>query len=145
MVVLHICSLYIKLNNKRSGRFQYLTIKKFREAMWESQKKRKNIWKHTDTLIPMEFRFLTGSLPGKYCADVENDLLYSPQDYFKVSIENRLFFYPKDVLIAVDKEFRPTPDCGKWLHEVWRVLHGRKEWENNYSERERRNDIKRNL
>ena len=93
----------------------------------------------------MEFRFLTGSLPGKYCADVENDLLYSPQDYFKVSIENRLFFYPKDVLIAVDKEFRPTPDCGKWLHEVWRVLHGRKEWENNYSERERRNDIKRNL
>jgi endonuclease YncB( thermonuclease family) len=121
------------------GRFQYHNIKRYREVMWEAKKKRKNIWEHTNTLIPMELRFLTRRIPpGKYCADLENDLLYSPQYYFKVAIENRLFFYPKDVLIAVDKEFRPTPDCGKWLHEVWRVLHGRKEWEHNYSERERR-------
>jgi len=121
------------------GRFQYHNIKKFREAMWEAQEKRKNIWKHKNTLIPMELRFLTRrDPPGKYCADVENDLLYSPQHYFKVNTENRLFFYPNDILIAVDKEFRPTPDCGKWLHEVWRVLNGRKEWQDKYSEKERR-------
>jgi hypothetical protein len=122
------------------GRFQYYNIKKFREAMWEAQENKKNIWKNPDTLIPMELRFLTSrNLPIKYCADLENDLLYSPQYYFKVAIENRLFFYTGDLLIAIDKEFRPTPDCGKWLHEVWRILHGRKEWqENEYSERERR-------
>jgi len=121
------------------GRFQYHNIKRFREVMWEAQGKRKNIWKHANILIPTELRFLTRrNPPGKYCADLENDLLYSPQHYFKVSIEDRLFFYPRDVLIAVENEFRPTSDCGKWLQEVWRVLHGRKEWEYNYSERERR-------
>ena len=121
------------------GRFQYHNIKKFREVMWEAQKNRKNIWKHANILIPMELRFLTSRIPpGKYCADVENDLLYSPQYYFKVALEDRLFFYPKDVLVAVDMEFRPTPDCGKWLHEVWRVLHGRKKWGNKYSEKKRR-------
>jgi len=125
------------------GRFQYHNIKEYREALWNAQKKRKNIWKYANTLIPMELRFLTRrDSPGKYCADIQNDLLYSPQYYFKVAIENRLFFYPKDVLIAVDKEFRPTPDCGKWLHEVWRVLHGRKEWQkDNYSEKERRKGL----
>jgi hypothetical protein len=92
----------------------------------------------------MELRFLTSRIPPeKYCADLENDLLYSPQYYFKVAMEDRLFFYPKDVLIAIDKEFRPTSDCGKWLHEVWRILHGRKEWENKYSEKEKRKNIKR--
>jgi endonuclease YncB( thermonuclease family) len=122
------------------GRFQYHTIKKFREAIWEAQKKKKNIWNYANTIIPMELRFLTSrSPPGKYCADLENDLLYSPQYYFKVAIEDRLFFYPGDVLIAVENEFRPASDCGKWLHEVWRILHGRKEWqEDEYSERERR-------
>ena len=128
------------------GRFQYHNIKKFRETMWEAQENKKNIWEHMDeTVIPMELRFLTSrSPPGKYCADLENDLLYSPQYYFKVAIEDRLFFYPGDVLIAVENEFRPTPDCRKWLHEVWRILHGKKEWEEDkYSEREKREDIKR--
>jgi hypothetical protein len=127
------------------GRFQYHNIRKFREALWQAQKKKKNIWKYSNTIIPMELRLLTRrSPPGKYCADLENDLLYSPQYYFKVAIEDRLFFYPKDVLIAIDKEFRLTPDCGKWLHEVWRVLHGRKEWEYKYSERERRKQFIKN-
>ena len=51
-----------------------------------------------------------------------NDFLYSPQHYHKVSIENRLFFYPKDVLIAVQQAFRPTHDCAEWLHKAWKVL-----------------------
>jgi hypothetical protein len=29
-------------------------------------------------------------------------------------IENRLFFYPKDVTIAVQKDFMPTADCDQW-------------------------------
>jgi hypothetical protein len=72
-----------------------------------------------DTVIPTKLRFLTSrTLPEKYCAGLENDLLCSPQFNFKVAIEDRLFFYIGDVLMAVDKEFRPTPDCGRWLHEV---------------------------
>jgi hypothetical protein len=109
-------------------RFQYHNIKRFREAMWEAHENKKNIWNYTDTVILMELRFLTNrSPPGKYCADLENDFLYSPQYYFKVAIEDRLFFYPGDVLIAVENEFRPTSDCGKWLHEAWRILNGKKE------------------
>jgi endonuclease YncB( thermonuclease family) len=125
------------------GRFQYYNMNRFREAMWDAQEKKKNIWEHTNTIIPMELRFLTSrSLPDKYCADLENDLLYSPQYYFKIAIEDRLFFYPRDVLIAVENEFRPTPDCGKWLHEVWRILNGKKEWERDgYSEKERRKQL----
>ena len=126
------------------GRFQYHNIKRFREALWIAQEKKNNIWKHANTLIPMELRFLTRRIPpGKYCADLVNDLLYSPQYYFKVAIEDRLFFYPGDVLIAIDKEFRPTLDCGKWLHEIWRILHGKKEWEHKYSEKEKRKNILR--
>ena len=110
--------------------------------MWEAKDKRKYIWQYKNTIIPMELRFLTNrSLPEKYCADLENDLLYSPQYYFKVAIEDRLFFYPGDVLIAIENEFRPTSDCGKWLYEVWRILNGRKEWEKKYSEKEKRKKI----
>lgn len=29
---------------------------------------------------------------SKYCEDLRNELLYSPQEYFKVPIENQLFF-----------------------------------------------------
>ena len=74
----------------------------------------------------MELRFLTRrELPLKYCVDLKNHLLYSPQYYFKVYIENRLFFYPKDVLAAILKGFRPTSDCEEWLHKAWRILQGR--------------------
>jgi hypothetical protein len=38
----------------------------------------------------MELRFLTRrELPMKYCADLQYNLLYSLQEYFKVTIENR--------------------------------------------------------
>jgi len=33
-----------------------------------------------------------------------------------------LFFYPKDVLIAVQKAFRPTHDCPELLHKAWKVI-----------------------
>ena len=82
------------------------------------------IWEHMDDiLIPMELRFLTRREPSqKYCADLVNDFLYSPQHYHKVSIENRLFFCPRDVLTAIQQAFRPTHDCPEWLHKAWKVL-----------------------
>jgi hypothetical protein len=76
----------------------------------------------------MELRFLTQrELPSKYCADLQYNLLYPPQQYFKVSIENRLFFYPVDVCIAVQRGFKPTQDCDAWLQRVWRVLQGKED------------------
>jgi len=63
----------------------------------------------------------------KKLGNVDSSLLYSPQYYFKVPIENRLFFYPKDVLAALQKKFRPTPDCDGWLHKVWNALREKEE------------------
>jgi hypothetical protein len=70
----------------------------------------------------MELRFLIRrELPSKYCADLKNNLLYPPQQYYKVLIENRLFFYSKDVVTALQKGFNPAPDCDAYLHRIWRV------------------------
>ena len=108
--------------------WNYDTIHKFREAALEAKKHNLGVWKYMDhILLPMELRFLTRrELPQKYCADLENHILYSPQHYFKVSIENRLFFYPKDVLAALEEEFKPTSDCEGWLHKIWGILKGRR-------------------
>jgi hypothetical protein len=40
-----------------------------------------------------------------------------------VQIVNRLFFYPKDVALAVCMGFNPVRECGSWLHKIWRGLH----------------------
>jgi len=106
------------------GEFTYDTIKKFQNATVKAKRSNLGIWEYIDRiLLPMELRFLTRrELPVKYCADLERNLLYSPQYYFKVPIENRLFFYPKDVLTALQKKFRPMPDCDGWLHKVWNAL-----------------------
>ncbi|MBU7025779.1 MAG: thermonuclease family protein [Theionarchaea archaeon] len=106
------------------GEFTYNTIEKFQGATVKAKRNNLGIWKYIDrTLLPMELRFLTRrELPVKYCADLERNLLYSPQYYLKVSIENRLFFYPKDVSTALQKKFKPMPDCDGWLHKVWNVL-----------------------
>ncbi|MBU7027791.1 MAG: thermonuclease family protein [Theionarchaea archaeon] len=107
------------------GEFTYDTIEKFQDAAVKAKRTNLGIWEFMDRiLLPMELRFLTRrELPVKYCADLSRNLLYSPQYYFKVPIENRLFFYPKDVLVALQKKFRPTPDCDGWLHKIWRALH----------------------
>ena len=106
------------------GEFTYDTIEKFRNVALEAEEHELGVWSYLDTiLLPMELRFLTRrELPVKYCADLENNVLYSPQRYFRVSIENRLFFYPKDVLTAVQMAFRPTSNCPKWLHKAWTAL-----------------------
>jgi hypothetical protein len=71
----------------------------------------------------MELRFLTRrEKPAKYCADLGTNILYPPEHYFKVSIENRLFFYPRDVVLAVQHGFKPTPHAGQWLPKAWNAL-----------------------
>jgi endonuclease YncB( thermonuclease family) len=105
------------------GEWCYDTIQKSRDATLQAQKDNLGIWPYiNDMLLPMELRFLTRKeIPIKYCADLVTNVLYSPQYYCNVSIENRLFFYPENVFAAVQKGFRPSPDCDAWLHRLWRV------------------------
>jgi hypothetical protein len=71
----------------------------------------------------MELRFLTRrEKPAKYCADLETNILCPPEHYFKVPIENRLFFYPRDVVLAVLHGFKPRPHSGQWLLKIWNAL-----------------------
>ena len=109
------------------GEWTYDTIEKMREVTLQAIEMKAGIWKYIDDiLLPLELRFLTRrELPLKYCADLKNGLLYSPQYYFKVYIENQLFFYPRDVLTAILKGFKPISDCEEWLHKAWRILQGR--------------------
>ena len=109
--------------------FTYDTLEKFQDAAVKAKRNNLGIWEYINRiLIPMELRFLMRrELPVKYCADLKRNLLYSPQYYFKVPIENRLFFYPKDVLTALQKKFRPTPDCDGWLHRVLKALREKEE------------------
>jgi endonuclease YncB( thermonuclease family) len=112
---------------KENGDFQYDTLFAMQEAALNAHKGKKGIWPHIDsTLLPMELRFLTRrEFPSKYCADIDLMVVHPPCSYFKVPIENRLFFYPKDVLSAVTQGFRPSPDCYKWLQKVWKALEGK--------------------
>ncbi|MBU7028707.1 MAG: thermonuclease family protein [Theionarchaea archaeon] len=113
------------------GEFTYDILEKFQNAAVNAKRNNLGIWEYIDCiLLPMELRFLTRrELPVKYCADLERNLLYSPQYYFKVPVENRLFFYPRDVLTALQKKFKPTPDCSGWLHKVWNALREKEERE----------------
>ncbi|MBU7048456.1 MAG: thermonuclease family protein [Theionarchaea archaeon] len=106
------------------GVWEYDTINLVQDAAIEAREKNLGVWPYIhDVLIPMELRFLIRREPPlKYCADLKNMLLYPPQQYYKVLIEHRLFFYSKDVLTALQKGFNPTPDCDAYLHRVWRVL-----------------------
>jgi endonuclease YncB( thermonuclease family) len=104
--------------------WEYDTINLVQDAAVKAREENLGIWPHIhDVLIPMELRFLIRrELPSKYCADLKNMLLYPPQQYYKVLIEHRLFFYSKDVVTALQKGFNPTPDCDAYLHRIWRVL-----------------------
>jgi endonuclease YncB( thermonuclease family) len=127
------------------GEFTYETIEKMRNAAGEAEERNQGIWGYTETiLLPTEFRYLSRREPPvKYCADLEDDVLYPPQHYFKIPIRNRLFFYPRDVFAAVQMGFRPTLGCDEWLHKFWRSLQGRKERKEMEREKEKRRRIKK--
>jgi endonuclease YncB( thermonuclease family) len=106
------------------GEWEYDIIRLLQDASIDAREENLGVWPYIhDILIPMELRFLTRrELPTKYCADVQNNLLYPPQQYYRVPIENRLFFYEKDVIAALQKGFKPTYFCDAYLHRIWRVL-----------------------
>jgi endonuclease YncB( thermonuclease family) len=115
------------VNPTEGGKFNYDTLNLMREAAVAARKNQLGVWPHIDsTVLPMELRFLTRrEPPRKYCADLDLNLLYPPHLYFKVPIENRLFFYHRDILTAVAHRFRPSPECDEWLHKVWRAYQGK--------------------
>ncbi|MBU7017160.1 MAG: thermonuclease family protein [Theionarchaea archaeon] len=106
------------------GEWEYDMIRLMQDATIEARENNLGIWEYIhDILIPMELRFLTRrELPSKYCADLQNNLLYPPQQYYKVSIEDRLFFYARDVFAALQEGFKPTNNCDAYLHRICRVL-----------------------
>jgi hypothetical protein len=56
-----------------------------------------------------------------------------------------LFFYPRDVVLAVHHGFKSTPDCEEWLQKIWRVLKGTSDQpkREEYIESKRREIIKK--
>jgi endonuclease YncB( thermonuclease family) len=106
------------------GEWNYEKIEEIQKATIRARTRSLGIWAYMDhILLPMELRFLTRrEKPAKYCADLETNILYPPEHYFKVSIENRLFFYPKDVVLAVQHGFKPTPYINQQLPKVWNAL-----------------------
>jgi endonuclease YncB( thermonuclease family) len=105
------------------GEWNYEKIEEIQKATMRARTHNLGVWAHIDILLPMELRFLTRrEKPAKYCADLETNILYPPEHYFKVLIENRLFFYPRDVVLAVLHGFKPTPHTDQWLLKVWNAL-----------------------
>ncbi len=106
------------------GAWEYDMISMMQDAAIGARENNQGIWEYIhDMLIPMELRFLTRrEIPTKYCADLQNNLLYPPQQYYRVPIENRLFFYVEDVFAALQKGFKPTYTCDAYLHRIYRVL-----------------------
>jgi endonuclease YncB( thermonuclease family) len=112
------------------GEWNYKKIEEIQKVTIRAKKNSLGVWAHIDILLPMELRFLTRrEKPAKYCADLETNILYPPEHYFKVPIENRLFFYPRDVVLAVLHGFKPTLDASQWLLKVWSALQGPREQE----------------
>jgi endonuclease YncB( thermonuclease family) len=125
------------------GEWCYENLAAFRNAALQAKEDNLGIWPYINQiLIPLELRFLTRrEVPAKYCADLVSNLLYSPQYYFKIPLENRLFLYPEHVFTAIQKGFKPALECDAWLHRVWRVLQGKEENKVREKEREKRREL----
>lgn len=84
-----------------------------REAVITARDARQGIWDEANPLIlwPFEFRLLVRrEPPTRYCADLETLALYRPQEYYKVPVENRLFF---------SEEFVPAALYVRGYHKTW--------------------------
>jgi len=84
-----------------------------REAVIAAREARVGIWEEMNPLIllPFEFRLLIRrEPPSRYCADLETLALYRPQEYFRVPVENRLFFA---------EEFVPVALFLRGYHKTW--------------------------
>lgn len=84
-----------------------------RKAVKAARVGKKGFWvKASSALLAYEFRWIIDTVsgrrngPDRFCGDLETGLLHAPAAYYKVTPENRLFFYPRDVGRAVDMGFR---------------------------------------
>jgi endonuclease YncB( thermonuclease family) len=87
-----------------NGEWNYKKIEEIRKATVRARTHNLGIWVHIDhILLPMELRFLTRrEKPAKYCADLETNILYPPEHYFKVSsLEKDLTRKEEEILIKV--------------------------------------------
>jgi endonuclease YncB( thermonuclease family) len=72
-------------------------------------------WEDSErVLLAYEFRWIVDTIlgarsgPDRYCADISTGELFSPQQYYRVLPENRLFFYETNFQDAVKMRFRLT-------------------------------------
>jgi endonuclease YncB( thermonuclease family) len=78
------------------------------QAVKNARTKGKGLWKEgAKALLPYEFRWIADTITGKrsgpdrYCGDITTGLLHRPQHYYEVEPENRLFFFPEHVPVAM--------------------------------------------
>ncbi len=90
-------------------------LKLVQNAVKHARTHENGLWSDKErTLLPYEFRWVIDTIQGKrqgpdrFCADISTDKLYTPQHYYKVLPENRLFFYEKHVGEAVKMGFKLT-------------------------------------
>jgi len=87
-----------------------------RKASIAARSAKRGLWKsRTPTLHAFEFRWIVETMagrrdgPDRFCGDITTAELYSPQLYYKVPPENRLWFYPKHVGRAFEMGFTLVP------------------------------------
>lgn len=81
----------------------------YRDAVIEAMEDGLGIWDRNDPLkeLPFEFRMrVDGRRPHKYVGDFETKILYNPEDYRKVEIPNRVFFFRNDLSKAIELGYR---------------------------------------
>jgi endonuclease YncB( thermonuclease family) len=88
-------------------------LKLVQSAVKNARTHKDGLWSDKDrTLLPYEFRWIVDTIQGKrqgpdrYCADISTDKLYSPQKYYQVQPENRLFFFKEHVGEAIKMGFK---------------------------------------
>ena len=87
-------------------------LKLVQSAVRNARTKGKGFWSQGDAvLLPYEFRWIADTISGKrhgpdrYCADISTAKLHMPQRYHEVLPENRLFFYPENLVDALSMGF----------------------------------------
>jgi endonuclease YncB( thermonuclease family) len=82
-------------------------------AMAAAKRAHKGLWKAgTPMLHGFEFRWIVDTIagsrdgPDRFCGDFSTGKLYLPQQYYKVSDENRVWFFDQDVGAALSMGFK---------------------------------------
>jgi len=87
-------------------------LERMRDAVRAARQHKRGFWKGKIPLLhAYEFRWIADTITGKrngpdrYCGDFTTGKLYSPQQYYLVPEENRLWFYDADVGDAIKMGF----------------------------------------